>query len=154
MPAFGFGDGPGGVDEPDVAEGLGEVAEQFTGGRVDFLGEQVDVVEVGDGTLEDVPCPRGLAGQGLGQPEGAQHEGALPAFQAVGSVAGAIAVDQAAFVGEALGDGVDSGQHAGSVAGPRQVGDRRDVPAATAGPNRPTSGCSPITLLLVAHHIL
>jgi hypothetical protein len=63
--ALGFGDGPGGVDEPDVGEGLGEVAEQFTGGRVDFLGEQVDVVEVGDGTLEDVPCPRGLAGQGL-----------------------------------------------------------------------------------------
>jgi hypothetical protein len=55
LPALGFGYGPGGVDEPDVAEGLGEVAEQFTGGRVDFLGEQVDVVEVGDGTFEDVP---------------------------------------------------------------------------------------------------
>ena len=115
MPALGFGDGPGGVDEPDVAQDLGEVAEQVTGGRVDFLGEQADVVELGDGTLEDVPCPRGLAsqGQGLGQPEGAQHEGALPAFQAVGSAAGVKAVDQAAFVGEALGDGVDGGQHAG-----------------------------------------
>ena len=70
MPALGFGDGPGGVDEPDVAEGLGEVAEQLTGGGVDFLGQQADVVEVGDGTLENVPCPRGLAGQGQGSAAG------------------------------------------------------------------------------------
>jgi hypothetical protein len=44
----------------------GEVAGQLTGGRVDFFGQQADVVEVGDGTLEDVPRPRGLAGQGQG----------------------------------------------------------------------------------------
>jgi len=44
VPAFGFGDGPGGVDEPDVAEGLGEVAGQLTGGRVDFFGQQAGIV--------------------------------------------------------------------------------------------------------------
>lgn len=107
-----------GLLSPMRLKGLGEVSGQLTGGRVDFFGQQADVVEVGDGTLEDVPRPRGLAGQGQGlglgldQPEGTQHQGALPAFQAVGSAAGVIPVDQAAFVGKALGDGVDGGQHA------------------------------------------
>jgi hypothetical protein len=51
-----------------VAERLVEVAEQFTGGRVGLLGQRADIVEVADGTLEDVPCPFGLADQrqGLG----------------------------------------------------------------------------------------
>jgi hypothetical protein len=34
----------GGADEADVAEGLGEVAEQLPADRVDPLGEQAEVV--------------------------------------------------------------------------------------------------------------
>ena len=39
-PVLSFGDRPGGVDQADVAERLGEVAEQLAGRRVDLLGEQ------------------------------------------------------------------------------------------------------------------
>ena len=38
LPFFGLGDGRGGVDQADVAEGLREVAEQLAGAGVDFLG--------------------------------------------------------------------------------------------------------------------
>ncbi len=75
---LGLGDGPGGVDESDVAEGLGEVAEQLTGGRVDFLGQEADIVGVGDGTLEDAPCPLRLVGQGQGLGSATYPSATLP----------------------------------------------------------------------------
>ena len=68
-----------------MAEGLREVAEQLAGSGVDLLGQQADVVDEAGGPLEDRPGPFGPAGQGqrLGQPEGAQQEGALLAGEAV-----------------------------------------------------------------------
>jgi hypothetical protein len=50
--SFGLCDGPGGVHERDVGEGLREVAEQFAGGGVDLLGEESAVVGVARGSLE------------------------------------------------------------------------------------------------------
>src|SRR5215510_3979226 len=89
-----------GVDQPDVAEGLGKVAEQLAGIWVDLLGEEADIIEVRDGTLEDVPCPTRLVSQsqGMCQPERAQHEHALAAGQTI-LAAGFVAVDQPALVG-------------------------------------------------------
>src|SRR5262249_44738717 len=43
----GLGDRPGGVDEADMAERLREVADQFSAGRVDLLGQQAHVVDRG-----------------------------------------------------------------------------------------------------------
>ena len=45
-------DGPGGVHEPDVRQGLREVAEQPAGAGVDLLGQQVDIVAVIQHVLE------------------------------------------------------------------------------------------------------
>jgi hypothetical protein len=45
---LGLGDGPGGVDQADVAEGLGVVADHLHAAGVDLLGQQADVVGVGD----------------------------------------------------------------------------------------------------------
>jgi hypothetical protein len=93
-------DRPGGVDQPDVAERLAEVAEQVAGIRVELLGEQADVVEVAGGSLEHGAGPPGLAGRGerLRRQERAQQERALLAGQAVrvGADLRAVAVDQAA----------------------------------------------------------
>src|SRR4051794_29529736 len=91
---FGFGDGPGGVDQADVAESLGEVAQQFTGRGVDLLGEQAEVVAEADGRGERLPRLADLAGEGmgLGQPERAEEEGALLALEAV---VGPVPVDEA-----------------------------------------------------------
>src|SRR6266511_2586244 len=113
---LGFGDRPGGVDQADVAERLWVVADHLGAADVDLLGQQADVVGVGGRPLEGRPCPVDLAGQRLrlGEPEGAQQEGALLALQPVG---GAVAVDQAALVGEPLGDRVDGRLHARVVAG-------------------------------------
>src|SRR5215831_11424972 len=97
-----LGDCPGGVDQPDVAERLREVADHLAAAGVDLLGEQADVVDRRHRPLE---CRRGLVyltGQrlGLGEPEGAQQEGALLPRQAV---VGQVPVHQAALVGEAGG---------------------------------------------------
>ena len=37
LSAFGLGNGPGGVDEPDVAEGLREVAQELPAHGIDLL---------------------------------------------------------------------------------------------------------------------
>src|SRR5438046_1328001 len=81
----GLADGPRRVDEADVTERLREVAEQFPGRRVDLLGEQSQVVAVADGSLEHGPRPVGLAGagEGFGEPERAEEEGALLAREPV-----------------------------------------------------------------------
>src|SRR4051812_39521223 len=58
--SFGLVDGPGGVDEPDVAERLREVAEQLTAPGVDLLRQQAHVVGVRGGSLECLPGPADL----------------------------------------------------------------------------------------------
>src|SRR5208283_4805326 len=101
---------PGRVDEPDMAERLREVAKELPGDWIDLLGQQADLIDEGGGTLENGPGPNRLAylGQGLGQPEGAQKEGA---FLALEPVVGPIAIDQSPLVSEPLLCGVDRGQH-------------------------------------------
>ena len=116
-----FTDRPCRVDETDVAERLGEVAEQLAGGRVDLLGEQADVVGEGGRPLEHLAGAGRLSGQRerLGEPERAQQERALVALE---PVVGEVAVDEAVLVGEAIGDGVDRRQHTriGRPAGSRR----------------------------------
>src|ERR1700730_8466451 len=117
---LGLGDRPGGVDQPDVAEGLGIIAQHLPRLRVDLLGEQSDVVGVGDRLLELPPGTIELArrGERLSQPEGADEEAALLTLQAV---VRAVAVDQATAVGEPCIDGVDRGTDPGI--GARQKAD-------------------------------
>src|SRR5512144_3218354 len=68
---LGLRDRPGGVDQADVAECLREVAQQLSGSRVDLLGQQADIVAVGDRAFEDLHRLVDLPGQGegVGQPE-------------------------------------------------------------------------------------
>src|SRR5690242_4878219 len=101
-PRLGLGDGPGRVHQPDVAEGLGEVAEQLTRRGIDLLGEQADVVDVADGALEDLPGSVDAVRQGqrLGEPERAEQEGALLPGETVHAGLGAVPVDKTTVVGE------------------------------------------------------
>src|SRR5450759_1199624 len=96
LAALGLGDCPGGVHEPNVAEGLREVAEQLARLGIDFLGQQPEIIAVTDGALEHLAGAPRLVRQrhGMGQPEGAQQEGSLPALQAVDPAAGVVPVDQ------------------------------------------------------------
>ncbi|GAA3120699.1 hypothetical protein GCM10020254_79850 [Streptomyces goshikiensis] len=70
----------GGADQREVGEGLGEVAQLFSG-RADLLREQTEVVGVGEHLLEGEPglLQPARAGQRLHVPEGADREGALRA---------------------------------------------------------------------------
>src|SRR5438270_2092438 len=79
LPALRLGDRPRRVDQPDVAEGLGEVAEQLARVGIDLFGEQAEIVAEPDGRLERVAGPVELTGHrlGLGQPERAEKERAL-----------------------------------------------------------------------------
>src|SRR5271157_2918286 len=90
---FDLRNGPGRVDEPDVAEGLGEVAQELSTGGIDLFSEQADVVDEGGGAFEDGAGPSWLSGPGqrLGQPEGAQKKRAFLAFE---PVVGPVAVHQ------------------------------------------------------------
>src|SRR5215207_6145014 len=67
---FGLADRPGRVDQPDVAEGLREVAQQLAGVRVDLFRQQSNVVDERDRPVEHLACPSRLAGHGerLGEP--------------------------------------------------------------------------------------
>src|SRR3982074_1155275 len=87
---FSLRNGPGRVDQSDVAEGLRKVPERLTAGRVDLLREQAHVVGVGAGSLEGRSGPLELARDRLrlGQPEGADQEGSFLALQ---TVVGAVA---------------------------------------------------------------
>src|SRR2546422_1864439 len=57
-------DRPRCVDQPDVAEGLGEVPQQLARGLVDLLGQQAHVVGEGDRALEHLAGPVHPAGSG------------------------------------------------------------------------------------------
>src|SRR4051794_15947308 len=89
-------DRPRGVHEPDVTERLWEVPEQLTRMPIDFLREETDVVYVADGGLESGPCRVDVSGERLAfrQPERAQQEGSLLAFEPVGRE---IPIDQPAL---------------------------------------------------------
>ena len=68
-----------------MAEGLREVAEQLAAGRVDLLGQQADVVDEATARSKAAVARSTSPGQRqrLGQPEGAEQEGALLARQPV-----------------------------------------------------------------------
>src|SRR5215471_15473228 len=93
----GLGDCPGCVDQPDMAERLREVSDHLAAAGVDLLSEQANVVDRRNRPLERRRGLVHLAGQrlGMGEPEGAQQEGALLPSQAV---ARQVPVDQAAPV--------------------------------------------------------
>src|SRR6185312_228848 len=73
-------------DQPDVAEGLREVAEQLTVRRVDLLSQKAQVIRVRGQLIEQLLRPIGLPGLGErgDQPERADDERAFLAGQPVG----------------------------------------------------------------------
>src|ERR1700722_13980528 len=105
---FGFRNGPSRVDEPDVAEGLRKVAQEFSADGIDLLGEEADVVDEGCRTLEDGAGTSRLSppGQGLCQPKRAQKEGA---FFALEPVVGPIPIHQSPLIGQTFFGRVDGG---------------------------------------------
>src|SRR5262249_23204390 len=82
---LGLADGPGGVDQADMAECLREVADHFAAGHVDLFSQQADVVDRCHRPLKGRRGVVQLASQRLClcQPEGAEREGSLLARQAV-----------------------------------------------------------------------
>src|ERR671931_1967990 len=109
FPALRLTDRPRGVDQPDVAERLWEVAEQLAGPGVHLLRQQPHVVGVRDRALEHRPGPIDPSGHGqrLRQPERAEQERALVTGEPVDALLGAVPVDQAAFVGQPFVDRLD-----------------------------------------------
>src|SRR5580698_7246744 len=83
LPELGLCNRPGRIDEPDVAESLREVAQELSARGIDLLRQQADVVDEGGGPFEDGAGPSRLTGpgQGLGEPKGAQQEGAFLALE-------------------------------------------------------------------------
>src|SRR5215472_2789223 len=81
----GLGDGPGSVDQADVAERLGEVADHLAGAGIDLLRKQADIVDGGHCPLESRSGCLNVTGERLRlrQPEGAQQERAFLARQSV-----------------------------------------------------------------------
>src|SRR5262249_23836595 len=80
------------ADECEMRESLGKIAEEGIVLRIDFLGEESDVVGFSDQALEELPglffpSERKI---GIHQPEAADEKGSLPAFQ---PVFGAVALD-------------------------------------------------------------
>src|SRR5215217_9101972 len=74
---LGYGEGSGDVGE--VAQPLGEVAEQLIIPGIVFLCEEAKIVSRGDGPVEHAPrlVEAILTCQALDQPERAGHEGSL-----------------------------------------------------------------------------
>src|SRR2546423_6215107 len=104
-------DSPGCIHEANMTEGLGEVAQQLVTRRIYLLGEQADVIRIGNRLFESLPGLLYLPGQclRLGKPEGAEQE--CPFFSSQ-SIGGAVAVDQSMLIGEPLSDRVYCGSHA------------------------------------------
>ena len=76
-------DRPRGVDQADVAEGLGKVAEELARLRVDLFGEETDVVHVARRTREGLVRTVEVADERkrLREPKRAQEEGALAGLE-------------------------------------------------------------------------
>lgn len=86
LQALGLGHGPGSVHQPDVAQRLGEIAQQLSSGGIDLLSKQADVVDEGYCSFEDGAGSGRLPGEGhgLSQPECAQEKCAfvtLPSWE-------------------------------------------------------------------------
>src|SRR4029453_6501061 len=79
-------DRPGGVDQPDVAERLGEVPQELAAVRIDLFGQQPDIVRIDGRRLErggrsiDLTCERPC----LREPERAQEKRAFLTVEAIG----------------------------------------------------------------------
>src|SRR6266702_7571304 len=91
-------DGPGCIHEANMTEGLREVAQQLVTRRIYLLGEQADVIRIGNRLLEGLPGLLDLPGQclRLGKPERAEQEGPCFASQSIG---GAVSLDQSMLIG-------------------------------------------------------
>ena len=102
---LGEDDPPGGLDQREVGEGLGEVAEVVRGARVELL--RVEPERRGDPQelFHQVAGALLLADdrQAGDQPEGADQEAPLLARHAVVGLVGAVAQDEA-VLGEVVGD--------------------------------------------------
>src|SRR5260221_11502799 len=103
-------DGPGCIHEADVTEGLREVAQQLVTRWIYLLGEQADVIRIGNRVFEGRPGLLDLSGQclRLGEPERAEQECPFFASQPIGC---AVAIDQSMLIGEPLSDRVYGGSH-------------------------------------------
>src|SRR5688500_6670849 len=82
-----------GVDERDVRERLGKVAEETARCGVVLLGEEADIVCKSEEALEKLArlFPAALQAERVGEPEAAGKEHALARRQAVDAALGAIA---------------------------------------------------------------
>jgi hypothetical protein len=103
----------GGVDERDVGESLGEVADQAFAVDVVFLGEQAKVVAEGKETVEERAGVAFAADgfEGADHPETAGEESAFAGREAVLDYLGVVAEDEAAVHQFAL-DGFDGASDA------------------------------------------
>lgn len=102
------------VDQPDARERLGEVAEQFPGRRVGFLGEEAKIVGMGGRTNEPVAGAVVFSGEGetLDQPVGAEEPRRV-----------ARPTSDEGTITQFAGDGFDRGAH--PVVGRRQKPNQR-----------------------------
>ena len=76
MSSLRLRDGPGCIHEPDVTEGLREVTQQLVTRWIYLLGEQADIICIGNRLFEGFPGLLDLPGQclRLGKPERAKQE--------------------------------------------------------------------------------
>jgi hypothetical protein len=86
-----------GVDQGEVGEGLGEVAEVPAGARLELLRVEVEPAGEVEQPLAERPRPRRLAylREGGDEPEGADQEGPLLAAQPVVGLLDLVAEDEA-----------------------------------------------------------
>src|SRR5581483_12471745 len=102
------------ADEPDVREGLREVAERGAGRGVDLLRVEAHVVRVPEQPLE--PAPRVLdlarAREALDRPEAREPEAPLARGQPVVEPLGSVALDEGIAAAEAPEDAGPGRAHA------------------------------------------
>src|SRR5689334_5885673 len=86
----------GGVDQGDVREGLRKISDLAREARVEFLGEQSDIVAQRQQTLEELARLVDAPQQGIvvGQPKAAGEKGTFPGRQAVLDLSGVVAHDK------------------------------------------------------------
>src|SRR5689334_18133327 len=114
-----------GVDQRQVGEGLGEVAQMAAALRLELLGVEVEPAGGGEQALAERPRPRALADlrERRDEPEGADQEAALLAAEAVVGLLDLVAEDEP-VLGQLGGDRLDRGAHARVIG--RQEAQQRD----------------------------
>src|ERR1700694_1880009 len=111
----GLVDLPRRVDQPDVAEGLGEIAQQLAAGGVDFFSQQTEIVGEADQPVEERLGAINLPGlsQAGDEPERTDDERPFLAPQPIGIQPLVVAVAQHETVlGELARDRFDGQSHA------------------------------------------